>query len=90
MDSAEFRCLFPLSSHSLLGNKLSDAGVQPIAQALANHPTLKTLQYDLPPHLPLSPPSLITISLWYNWGITDASCTALADLLRTVPTLEKL
>jgi hypothetical protein len=81
----------PLPSHSLSFNKLTDAGVQPIAQALANHPTFKWLQCD-PTFSPLSLPSysLIHISLHYNQGITDASCPALAELLRTVSTLEQL
>jgi hypothetical protein len=41
---------------------------------------------------PFPPLSLLhpTLRLGGNEGITDASCPALADLLRTVPTLEVL
>ncbi len=90
VDSAAFWMPLPLSPHSLGWNRLSDVSVQPLAQALANHPTLEWLSYDL--HIrSLSPLTLSsTISLWGNNGITDASCPALAELLRTVPTLERL
>ncbi len=47
---------------------------------------MRPIPLSLSPSHVLSP----TISLSYNEGITDASCAALADLLRTVPTLEGL
>ncbi len=80
-----------LSPHSLGYDQLTDAGVQAIAQALASHPTLKTLEYDLAHPLSLPPAhSFSTISLGFNKTITDASCPALANLLPTILTLELL
>jgi hypothetical protein len=65
--------------------------VKTLCAAVVAHPAIKELGYGLQQvlfssFLSSSPPA----SLNGNASITDASCPALADLLRVVPALENL
>jgi hypothetical protein len=65
--------------------------VTTLCTAVAAHPAIKEFGYGCSRcSIPL--PSTLHFALRFssNKGITDASCFALANLLRTVPTLEKL
>ncbi len=72
MGSTAFWMPLPLSPHSLGWNRLSDVGVQPIVQALANHPTLKKIWY-----VPASSFLLLILS---SCSTTRASPMAAAQL----------
>jgi hypothetical protein len=65
--------------------------VKTLCAAVVAHPAIKELQYGCSEMFHSSSlSSSFTISLWDNKDITDASCPAMADLLRTIPTLENL
>ncbi len=79
------------SFRSLDKTSITNAGVQALCLAVDDKSAIKRLEYDhsqssIPPFSASQPP----LRLSYNRGITDASCAALADLLRTAPHLESL
>ncbi len=78
------------SFRSLRGISITDAGVTALCRAAAAHPAIKRVMYGCNRCLFLPAQFFTTPRLGANKGITDASCPALADLLRTVPTLEIL
>ncbi len=56
---------------------------------MVTHPAIKSLRYGCSCGY-VSPLILLFDSVGNNTGLTDVSCAALADLLRTVPTLKYL